>query len=153
MYYKGTTLITQVNLLNNEWIIQHRIDNPHDKITQRYTEIIKVFEFEYVLKDSITEKYITDYIEIVEELPKKPIWHDDNCSIQIVQSKDDCLNMLDNYPEIGVYRKDNNIENIRENGFVYIYVNYILPEHILLLEGFNAIINNKIEIDKDNILT
>ena len=153
MYYKGTTLITQVNLLNNEWIIQHRIDNPNDKITERYTEIIKVFEFEYVLKDNITEKYITDYIEIVEELPEKPIWHDDNYSIQIVQSKDDCLNMLDNYPEIGVYRKDNNIENIRENGFVYIYVNYILPEHILLLEGFNAIINNKIEIDKDNILT
>jgi superfamily I DNA and RNA helicase len=153
MYYKATNLQSQVNTLNNEWIKQHRIDNPNDKITQRYTEIIKVFEFEYVLKDNITEKYITDYIEIVNELPEKPIWHDENCSIQIVQSNNDCLAMLDNYPEIAVYRKENNIESIRENGFVYIYVNYLLEEHRILLENFNAIINNKIEIDKDNILT
>jgi hypothetical protein len=51
--------------------------------------------------------------------------------------------MLGNYPQIGVYRKDNNIETIRENGLVYVYVNTLLPEHRTLLEQYNAEINEK----------
>ena len=64
-------------------------------------------------------------------------------SIQIIQSNDDCLNMIGDYPEIAVYRKDNNIETIRENGLVYVYVNTLLPEHRILLEQFNAEIKEK----------
>jgi hypothetical protein len=142
MYYKGT-LKSQVNTLNQEWIKQYRIDNPKDKTTTKYIDVVELFEFEYVLKDSITEQYITDYIEIVDELPEKPIWHDETCSIQTLQNNEDCLAMLDAYPEIGVYRKQNNIETIRENGFVYVYVNYILDEHRTLLENFNAKITEK----------
>jgi hypothetical protein len=49
--------------------------------------------------------------------------------------------MLDEYPEVGVFRKQNSIITYRENGYVYVYVNTLFPEHRALFEQFNAEIN------------
>ena len=129
---------TQLNNLNDSWITQYRIENPQDTVTQRYTEGTIFYGFGYIIKDAVTEQYITDYLEILDEIPQ---WHEPNKSIQVKQSNDDCLAMLDEYPEVGVFRKENNIITYRENGFVYVYVNTLFPEHRALFEQFNAEIN------------
>ena len=129
---------TQLEALNSGWITQYRIDNPNDNITQKYADSFTFGGFGYVVKDSVTEQYITDFVAVVDDFP---FWHDPTKSIQIIQSNDDCLNMIGDYPEIAVYRKENNIETIRENGLVYVYVNTLLPEHRTLLEQYNAEIN------------
>jgi hypothetical protein len=131
---------TQLNNLNNLWIEQHRANNPQDTVTQRYTDGTVFFVFGYIVKDAVTEQYITDYLEILEEVPR---WHEEDKSIQIIQSNNDCLNMLEEYPEVGVFRKQNNIITYRENGFVYVYVNNLFPEHRALFLQFNSTINEK----------
>ena len=145
MYYEGilTTMQQQVSTLNSEWIVEYRKLYPNDKLTQRYCEVIEIFGVGYVIKDEVTEPYITLYTAIVDKLPEKPIWHDETVDIQIVQSNDDCLSMLDEFPEIGMYRKENLIETIRENGLVYIYVNFILEDHYNLLMSFGCKFNVK----------
>ena len=131
---------TQLENLNTLWIQQHRLNNPQDTVTERYTEGTTFFGFGYIIKDDITEQYITDYIEIVDNFP---FWHDETKSIQIIQSNNDCLNMLKEYPEVGVYRKQNNIDTYVDNNLVYVYVNNLLPEHRLMFEQFNSTINEK----------
>ncbi len=131
---------TQLNNLNNLWIEQHRANNPKDTITQRYTDGTIFFGFGYIIKDAVTEQYITDYLEIVDSIPQ---WHEEEKSIQIIQSNNDCLNMLDEYWQIAQYRKENNIITYRENGMVYVYVNNLFPEHRALFLQFNSTINEK----------
>ena len=95
-----------------------------------------------------------DFFGIVEEnmdtstpmLPTRPIshpWHDITCSMQIIMTYEQNLNMLSQFPEFGLYVKQNNINTIIENGFIYSYVNYILEEHNLLLISFGAVIKIK----------
>lgn len=129
---------TQLNNLNNSWIEQYRIDNPNDTITQIYTEGTIFLGFGYIDKDNVTEQYVTDFVGVVDDFP---FWHEPNKSIQVKQSNNDCLAMLDEYPEVGVFRKENNIITYRENGYVYVYVNTLFPEHRALFEQFNAEIN------------
>ena len=71
------------------------------------------------------------------------IWHEDNMNIQIKMSFENNVLMLEEYPEIGVYRKVNKINTYNLNNFTYTYVNYILPEHESLLINFGGIINYK----------
>ena len=129
---------TQLENLNSGWITQYRIDNPNDNITQKYVDSFLFGGFGYVVKDSVTEQYITDFVGVVDDFP---FWHEADKTIQVKQSNDDCLSMLDEYPEVGVFRKQNNIITYRENGFVYVYVNTLFSEHRALFEQFNAEIN------------
>ena len=129
---------TQLNNLNDSWITQYRIDNPSDNITQKYCDSFIFGGFGYVVKDSVTEQYVTEFVGVVDDFP---YWHEPEKTIQVKQSNEDCLAMLDEYPEVGVFRKENNIITYREKGFVYVYVNTLLPEHRTLLEQYNAQIN------------
>ena len=127
---------TQLQALNNDYIA----NLPQGSTTTNYANPFIFNGFGYVIMDSYTLPFFPDYIEIVDSLP---FWHDPTKSIQIIQSNDDCLNMIGDYPEIAVYRKENNIETIRDNELVYVYVNTLLPEHRALLEQYNAQINEK----------
>ena len=71
------------------------------------------------------------------------LWHDNTCSIRIKMSNHNNLLMLQNYPELGVYIKTNDIYSIIKDGYTYIYVNTLLPEHRYLLEMFGANIIQK----------
>jgi len=66
-------------------------------------------------------------------------WHE-NKQFQVKLTYDDQLALLEAYPEMGVYRKQNNIIVYKENDTTYFYVNYILDQHKSLLLSFNAII-------------
>ena len=131
---------TQLEALNSGWITQYRIDNPNDNITQKYADSFTFGGFGYVVKDSVTEQYVTDFVGVVDDFP---FWHEADKTIQVKQSNDDCLAMLNEYPEVGVFRKENNIITYRENGYVYVYVNTLFPEHRALFEQFNAEINEQ----------
>ena len=125
---------TQANILQGLMFSENSLFSPF----QRY-EVWYISEAE-VLQNTNQSVSWVNTLPLVD-LPPLYIWHDETKSIQIIQSNDDCLNMLGDYPEIAVYRKENNIETIRENGLVYVYVNTLLPEHRALLEQYNAEIN------------
>lgn len=83
---------------------------------------------------------IDNYILIDEPLLiNGEIWHE-NKLFQVKLSYDDQLTLLEQYPEMGVYRKQNNIIVYKENDTTYFYVNYILDQHKALLLSFNATI-------------
>lgn len=71
------------------------------------------------------------------------LWHEENMKIQIIMSFENNIKMLELYPEIGVYRKKNNIGTYMVNNFTYSYCNYLLDEHRMLLTGFGGIINER----------
>ena len=136
MYYEGTiaTLQQQVNTLNSEWIVEYKKLYPNDKVTQRYCDLIEIFGVGYVIKDEVTEPYITEYTAIVEVLPEKPLWHDDTCSIQIQMTQEDNLKLLTLYDAFATYCNAHSIKPVLENGNTYVYVNEILPEHIAMFQ-------------------
>lgn len=125
---------TQLQALNNDYIA----NLPQGSTTTNYANPFIFNGFGYVIMDSYTLPFFPDYIEIVDSLP---IWHEADKTIQVKQSNDDCLAMLDEYPEVGVFRKENSIITYREKGYVYVYVNTLFPEHKALFEQFNAEIN------------
>jgi len=125
---------TQLNALN-----EHYISNlPQGSTTTNYANSFIFSGFGYVVKDDYTTPFFPNYIAYVDSLP---IWHEADKTIQVKQSNDDCLSMLDEYPEVGVFRKENSIITYREKGYVYVYVNTLFPEHRALFEQFNAEIN------------
>lgn len=81
------------------------------------------------------EQYYPEHV--LQQATEVKNWHEDK-NIQIVQSYDDLLEMLELYPEIAVYRRDNNIQTHKENNKVYVYVNELFQEHRDILESFNA---------------
>ena len=128
---------TQINNLNNSWIIQHRLENPQDTVTQRYVDEFTWFGFGYVIKDSVTEQYITDYVEIVDEFPTR--WHEEK-PYQIAQNKSGVVWGAMNEPDIAFglasYRKTNNITTYDEGDKLYFYSNTILPEHQAIFDAY-----------------
>lgn len=128
---------TQIQNLNNSWIIQHRANNPQDTVTQRYVEEFVWFGFGYVVKDSITEQYITDFVELVDEFPVR--WHEEK-SCQIVQNKSGVIWGAMNEPDIAFalanHRKTNNITTYDEGDKLYFYANSILPEHQAIFDAY-----------------
>lgn len=71
------------------------------------------------------------------------IWHEADMKIQIKMSFENNIKMLESYPEIGVYRKENNIGTYIVNNYTYSYCNYLLDEHRALLTAFGGIINER----------
>jgi len=128
---------TQIQNLNNSWIIQHRANNPQDTITQRYVEEFTWFGFGYVVKDAITEQYITDFVELVDEFPTK--WHEEKLC-QIVQNKNGVVWGAMNEPEIAMglalHRKAMNMQTYEEGEKLYFYANTILPEHQAIFDAY-----------------
>lgn len=128
---------TQIQNLNNSWIIQYRLENPQDVITQRYVEEFTWFGFGYVVKDSVTEQYITDFVGLVDEFPTK--WHEEK-PYQIVQNKSGVIWGAMNEPDIAFalasHRKTNNITTYDEGDKLYFYANSILPEHQAIFDAY-----------------
>jgi hypothetical protein len=128
---------TQIQTLNNEWITQHRENNPQDTITQRYVDEWIWRGFGYVVKDAITEQYITDFAEIVEELPTR--WHEDK-AVQIIQNKSGVVWGAMNEPEIAMalamHRKTTNMQTYEEGDKLYFYAETILPEHQAIFDAY-----------------
>ena len=127
----------QIQALNNEWITQHRANNPQDAITQRYVEAFTFGNFGYVIKDAITEQYITDYVEIVNEFPTR--WHEEK-PCQIAQNKSGVIWGAMNEPDIAFglasYRKSMNMQTYEEGDKLYFYANTILPEHQAIFDAY-----------------
>ena len=128
---------TQMQHLNNEWITQHRANNPQDTVTQRYVDEWIWRGFGYVVKDAITEQYITDFVEIVDELPTR--WHEEK-PYQIAQNKSGVIWGAMNEPDIAFalasHRKTNNITTYEEGDKLYFYSNTILPEHQAIFDAY-----------------
>jgi hypothetical protein len=128
---------TQIQHLNNDWITQHRANNPTDTVTQRYVDEWVWRGFGYVVKDAITEQYITDYVEIVEELPT--MWHEDK-AIKIKQTKNGVLWGIMNIPQIAsglaMHRQAMNMQTYEEGEKLYFYANTILPEHQAIFDAY-----------------
>ena len=126
------------------------LNTPQDKFQELSNNLVVICQ--YNRKDNnevvygIDLQYKDQYptFEEVEVLTsEETFWHEPEKTIQVKQSNEDCLAMLDEYPEVGVFRKQNSIITYRENGFVYVYVNTLFPEHRALFEQFNAEINEK----------
>lgn len=127
----------QIQTLNNSWIEQYRLENPQDTVTQRYVEEFVWFGFGYVVKDEVTEQYITDFVEIVDELPTR--WHEDKPK-QIIQNKSGVVWGAMNEPEIAMglalHRKAMNMQTYEEGDKLYFYANTILPEHQAIFDAY-----------------
>ena len=137
MYIKTLDLST-IDRMNAEYAA-----SKSDGYTVAWREAIQRGEFYYLLLDEISQPYFNG-AELVEELPSIHEWHFD-LKYQIIFTEINSLRMLQKRPEIGVYCKQNDIVSVIENGFVYIYVDFILPEHRVLFEVFNAEINERPE--------
>lgn len=128
---------TQIQHLNDSWILQYRLDNPNDLVTDKYVEAFTFGNFGYVIKDAITEQYITDYVEIVDEFPTR--WHEEK-PYQIAQNKSGVVWGAMNEPDIAFglasYRKTNNITTYDEGDKLYFYANTILPEHQAIFDAY-----------------
>lgn len=117
-----------------------------------YTLIVADYEnYEGEIQDGWywfnTRQEALSFLGVTESEPEEPIihpWHDITCSKQIILSYEQNLSLLSQYPEFGVYIKTNDINTVIENNYVYIYVNYILEDHLAILNGFGAIINDNI---------
>lgn len=140
---------TQIQNLNNSWIEQYRLENPQDTVTQRYVEEFTWFGFGYVVKDEVTEQYITNFLEIVDELPT--CWHEDK-DIKLKQTKNGVLWGIMNIPQIAsglaIYRQENNIVSYEEGDSYYFYVDFLLPEHQAIFDAYPQL---EITINKINI--
>ena len=138
-YYKIDLSVyaTQINNLNNSWIEQYRANNPQDTVTQRYVEEFVWFGFGYVVKDAVTEQYITNFVELVNELPTR--WHEEKPN-QIIQNKSGVIWGAMNEPDIAFglasYRKSMNMQTYEEGDKLYFYANTILPEHQAIFDAY-----------------
>lgn len=113
-----------------------RIEAPEGKVYANKLDSSIYFKIAYLGFNDSIDNYILieEPIEIDGET-----WHE-NKKYRIQLSYDNQLTLLELYPEMGVYRKENNIIVYKENENTYFYVNKILDEHRVLLLSFNAII-------------
>jgi len=132
---KYEVLKPQIDAINEVWITDYKKKNPKSKTT-KYCDITQVGDYGFVVADNVT--FGVSYIDVWDSAPSQ--WHDETQTIKIMQRYDDCLRMIDECPEIGIFRKETNIEAIRDNGNVFIYVSYLRPEHEILFNNYNAII-------------
>lgn len=88
-----------------------------------------------------TESFVIDSAMLTEDdIRPGYTWHDPTCTIRIRMTHVQNLNMLQLYPELGVYIKSNGIESHVDNTYTYVYVNSILDEHRAILLAFGATI-------------
>jgi len=74
------------------------------------------------------------------------IYHDSTKPIQIVLTNENSILLANAYPELIVYKNENNISTFFENGKVYFYLNFLIQEHREIFLAFGAEIKEEIEI-------
>lgn len=72
-------------------------------------------------------------------------WHEQT-EKRIILTLEDNAKLLKDVPELAVYIKMNNINSYIDN-FIYIYVNYLIPEHEQLIINYNGTIQDNIIAD------
>lgn len=124
---------TQLQALNDYYITTL----PQGSVTSNYANSQIVNGFGYVVKDSLTEQYFTDYIDFVDSIPI--LWHEDK-AVQIIQNKSGVIWGAMNEPEIAmalaIHRRDNNMVTYEEGDQLYFYANTILPEHQAIFDAY-----------------
>ena len=119
------------------WLQSHREMCPNDLITSKYCELLQVGEFWYIPATEVTEQWgIGELVGDIHE------WHF-GLDVQVILTYEDNLKLLSEVPELAVYVRNNDIPTIIENGYIYIYANFLLEEHREILEQFNAVINER----------
>ena len=73
--------------------------------------------------------------------PPKPIWHEEDKKIQIILTHQANTKLVSDVPELAMYRKQNAIKSYTDENNVYVYADWLLPEHRQLLTAYGAIIN------------
>jgi hypothetical protein len=140
-YYKTTKL--QYDIFSANWLQKYRTANPTDTITHNYCEGVCRGDDCYVEVDTVTMSYF-EGAEIVAEIPPEHEWHFD-LEIQVIFTYEENLRLLSEVPELALYVRNNDIPTVIENGHVYIYVNYLLPEHEAIMKKYGIINTKKTE--------
>ena len=116
---------------------QGEVKDEGNRIVQ-YTRMIRG-DYNYNIVQDIT--YVYPLGNRKQNKPKQVIvtvvdetWHVADRTIQIKQDYYDNLKMLVDYPELAVNQKTADIPTFIEVGYVYSYVNQILPEHAVIIE-------------------
>ena len=134
--YIKTTDINTINQMNADYAMVK-----NDGYTSAWREPTLRHGYYYLLLDEVSEPYFQD-CEIVDEIPPEHEWHF-GLDVQVILTYEDNLKLLSEVPELAVYVRNNDIPTIIENGYIYIYANFLLEEHREILEQFNAVINER----------
>lgn len=139
MYYKieRSKINEQIDIINDGWFINDFKPFNPDIIEAKYFDYNSaqtIKGFAYLPKMWISEKYITEFVEIVEELPTLHNWHDESCKIQAVLTLEQSTKLMIDYPELGVDCKNLGLHRCEEFGFAYIYFNFVYNQHYELLK-------------------
>lgn len=73
--------------------------------------------------------------EEAEVIDPNAVWHEEDKSIQLVQSQEGFNWTAINMDYLATYRRENNIATHQYEGKFYFYVHNILPEHRMLFEN------------------
>jgi hypothetical protein len=142
-YYKLLSHIAQnyERQINETFMENYREQNPKDKITTGYCQTTYIAGYGYIPRDIYTEQFITDYIEIVDQLPSG--WHEENKMYQVYMTQDQAIDFaLSPYSEtMKQWREEKGIELHRDNG-VYFYLNFWEPGHRDIIKQFATITPN-----------
>lgn len=109
-----------------------------------------------IYKKAIYSNGVTTYVdmtqeEIAEMLASHPVqeWHDPNAYSRITMSLSDNFRLLKMHPGFAQYVSDAGLISEEENGYIYVYVNFVLDEHRQLFnylnseQGFNITVEPK----------
>jgi len=130
--YIRTTDIQTINQMNSDYATTKA-----DGYTVSWREPIFRNGYYYLLLDEVSQPYF-EGAEIVAEIPPEHEWHFD-LEIQVIFSYEENLRLLSEVPELALYVRNNDIPTVIENGHVYIYVNYLLPEHEAMMKNYGTI--------------
>lgn len=140
MLYKLRTK-EQFEAFNQAWLNQYKKLNPNDNITTGYCLPYFINGFYFVIKDEITEQAITDYIDIVDELPSE--WHEPNQRYQVFMNPSQVVDfaLSPYFTALKEWREQAGIEIYKDNG-AYFYVNFFEQGHREIIEQFATITEN-----------
>jgi hypothetical protein len=94
------------------------------------------------MKKAIYSNGVTTYVDMTEEeiaeLNIQPVnnWHS-NTLFRIVMTYEDNIKLLQLHPGFAQYVVDAGLLSIPENGYTYIYVNYVYDDHRALFNQLN----------------
>ena len=150
MNYYVTTLASAITKCNN--LNQRAVDGGAfiDGVTTKICEVLelKTGQGAIPIIEANGGIYLQYYTEEQLSEQRELTWYEENdwheeLQFQIFLTHKDNTILIKEVSAIYEYWKDNNIDTYIEDSGVYMYVNFILPEHRALLISYNAVINEK----------
>lgn len=77
-------------------------------------------------------------IEQLEEAKRQPVEWEEQTTLRIILDNDDVVKLTINAKELIDYLFESDITAVKVDGKVYVYVNFILPEHQEILLQYGA---------------